>query len=216
MSILLTSTTIRASLGAILLDCLLSEEITYESQVTLYPVETGVEISDHITQGSKKVRISGVISTKDVSSGFGFSSLFGYATDNSAKLIDIVEAMEKMHSDRAIVDIYTNQILYETMAFTSLNISRSADQMGGNWASIKAELIKIRKVSLKTADVPAEEKTAEPAKGRSGETNKPAGKSNASGAESQNGPKPFESTLKRNEGGIRDTFGTAMKIMTGK
>lgn len=182
MSILLRANDNRTVIGAVLLDCLLTEEITYESQVTLYPVETGVEISDHITQGSKRIRISGVVSTADVSGGFGFSSLFGPVVDNSAKLIDVVEAIEKMHEDRQIVSVFTAQLAYDDMAFTNLNISRSADGYGGNWASIKAELIKIRKVSLKTADVPAPETTAEPATGRAGETNKKAGKSSANAA----------------------------------
>jgi hypothetical protein len=189
MSILISTTDKRTQLGAILLDCLLSEEINFESQVTLYPVEDGTEISDHITQGTKRVRISGVISTADISGGFGFSSLFGYATDNSMKFIDVVEEIEAMYKGREMLNIFTAQVYYENMAFTSLNVSRSADGLGGNWASIKAELIKINKVSLKTASVPAPETTAEPATGRSGETNKPAGKStaNASGKDGSQG-----------------------------
>lgn len=181
MSILLSQSDRRTQLGALILDCLLTEEIDFESQVTIYPVEDGTEISDHITQGSKRVRISGVMSTADVSGGFGFSSLFGYASDSSVKLVDVVEAIERMHTARQLVEISTGQIVYPDMAFTNLSISRSADGGGGNWASIKAELIRIRKVKLKTADVPAAETVAAPADGRAGQTNKPAGKSTAAG-----------------------------------
>lgn len=219
MSVILSGKDNRTTLGALLLDCMLTEEITYESLVTLYPVEDGVEISDHITEGSKRVRISGVISTVDISGGFGFASLLGdFTQQTGTKLVDIVEAVEQMHKERILVDVYTAQLIYKDMAFTSLNISRSADQMGGNWASIKAELIRVRKVSLKTADVPAPETTAEPASGRAGETNKPAGKSNAnskagSGKAGQGtyGPEqsPSDRTLtKKGVNGLLDAYKT--------
>lgn len=187
MSAVFMTTDRRTRLGVLLLDVLLTEEVEFESQATLYPVEDGTEISDHITQGAEKIRIGGVVSTADASGGFGIAATLGFGVDNSAKLIDVIEALRTMHKNRELVTVSTGQLVYEQMAFTSLNAQRSADGQGGNWVSVKAELVKIRKVSLKTADVPAPENIIEagPA-GRAGETNKPAGRSTPSGASGAN------------------------------
>lgn len=159
----------RSQLGALVLDVLISEEIDLAAEVTRYPVEDGTTISDHITQGVETVRISGMVSTASVAA-FSFS-----AAPGMVKLVDAVEKLRAMHKARAVVTISTGQMVYKDMAFTSLNAVRTAGERGGNWLSIKGELVKVRKVKLKQAEVPAEP-VAEPAKGRAGQTNKPAGK----------------------------------------
>ena len=86
-----------------------------------------------------------------------------------------------MHADRGVLEVSTGQLLHEDFAFTRMTATRSADADGGNWFSISAELTKVRKVELRTAEVPAEERvsTQDGAKGRSGQTNKPGGKNGA-------------------------------------
>lgn len=183
MSVILTANDRRTMLGVLLLDALLTEEINFDSEVTLYPVEDGTTISDHITEGPERVRIGGVISTADVSGGSGSLSSFGFsASTQVTKLIDVIEALKEMHVARELVEVSTGQLVYRDMAFTHLAAKRSSDGLGGNWVSIEAELIKVNKVRLKTADVPAPETMNAPAAGRGGETNKPAGQSTPSGS----------------------------------
>lgn len=170
----------RTRMGILIFDVLVTETVSFESQVTMYPVEDGAEISDHITEGNEKISLSGVISTADVAGGFGIAAAFGAGVDNSTKLIDVVEALRQMHKDRQLITVSTGQLVYEDRAFTSLTATRTADGAGGNWVSVNAELVKVKKVKLKTADVPAPETTLEPASGRVGETNKPAGRSTPS------------------------------------
>lgn len=187
MSVILTANDRRTMLGVLLLDALLTEEINFNSEVTLYPVEDGTTISDHITEGPERVRIGGVISTADVSGGAGSLSSFGFSASTQAtKLIDVIEALKEMHVARELVDVSTGQLVYRGMAFVSLSAKRSSDGLGGNWVSIEAELIKVNKVRLKTADVPAPETMNAPASGRGGETNRPAGQSTPSGNTSGN------------------------------
>lgn len=178
--IVLSSVDRRTKLGALVLDVLLTEEIDFESQVTLYPVETGVLITDHITRGAEKIRLSGMMSTADLAGGQGTAAAFGFGLDNSSKLVDVIEILRGMHAARAMVEVSTGQMVYKDFAFSSLNAQRTAGGDGGNWLSVKAELIKINKVTLKKADVPPPQTTQEPAAGRAGQTNQPAGKTTPS------------------------------------
>lgn len=156
----------KSELGALELDLLTSEEIDLEGEVTRYPVEDGTIISDHIFQGVEIVRISGVVSEGSVTT-FAFSSALG------TKIADAIEVLKSMHKERALVTVSTGKMVYTDMAFTSLNATRSADGEGGNWLNIRADLMKVNKVTLRTADVPA----AAPASGRAGQTQTPAGRS---------------------------------------
>lgn len=177
MTVVLTQDDRRTKLGVLLLDVLATEELSFPSEVSMYPVEDGTQISDHITQEPERLRLGGLISTADVSGGFGIAAAFGFSTDNSSKLIDVIEALRQMHKARAPINISTGQLVYYDMAFSNLEARRSSDGDGGNWLNVSAELVKITKVKLKTADVPAPENTSGEAAGRAGETNKPGGRS---------------------------------------
>ncbi|WP_424139999.1 phage baseplate protein [Roseomonas chloroacetimidivorans] len=187
----------RSKLGGLILDVLVSEEITLEAEVTRYPVEDGAVISDHITQGVETIRISGLVSTADVMAFSYLSSAVSLFSDNeqpaSTKLVDAVDMLRSMHKARALVTVSTGQMIYTDMGFTSLRAVRSNSDKGGNWLEIQAELTKVRKVTLKSAEVP-ENKAKGAARGRAGATNTPAGKSSptsttgAAGADSQAKP----------------------------
>lgn len=218
MSAVFMFTDRRTKLGVLLLDVLLTEEVDFDGEPTQYPVEDGTLISDHIPEGVERIRIGGVISTADASGGFGIAGALGFGVDRSMKLIDVIEALRKMRKDRALVTVSTGQLVYKDMAFASLNAQRSADDKGGNWLSVKAELVKINKVKLKTADVPAPEATSGAGTaGRAGQTNQPAGRSTPSGTSGGTyGPtqSPSDSTLGvRLRDGVR---GAAPDSLTGQ
>ncbi|PWC26955.1 phage baseplate protein [Teichococcus aestuarii] len=180
----------RTRLGSLVLDVLVSEEVDLVAEVTRYPVEDGTIISDHITQGVETVRISGMVSTASVMA-------FSFAGGGALKLVDAVDMLRSMHKARALVTISTGQMIYTDMGFTNLNAIRSNDERGGNWLQVRGELVKVRKARLRTAEVP-EAPAQAPARGRAGETNKPAGKS--SGTSSQAAPtegQPVNQTFAR-------------------
>ena len=75
-----------------------------------------------------------------------------------SKLIDAVDQMRKMHKERKTFTVVTGLGKYEEMAFTKLSLDRSnSPQTGGQWLTINATLRKIRKVSLKQADLPPDQ-----------------------------------------------------------
>jgi hypothetical protein len=163
--------------GQLVLDALLSEEISLEGEVTLYPIEDGSLITDHIFQGAEKVRISGVVSTDDIAA-------FSLSAGGKTRLVDAIDTLRSMHKERALITVSTGIQQYAEMGIASLKAVRSSDGRGGNFLEINAELVKIRKVKLKTAEVP-EEKATRSAKGRAGQTNTPAGKSSSASTSAQ-------------------------------
>jgi hypothetical protein len=158
----------RSTLGHLQLDVLMKETIEFPSEVTKYPVEDGTpEISDHITQQNETLEIQASISASEL-----LSFEFGTCT---SKLIDAMQQMREMHKARQPIKVVTGLGTYEDMAFTKLSMTRTAGgDAGGSWIDITAQLMKIRKVSLQTTNLPAE-KTADKAKGKTGATESRSG-----------------------------------------
>lgn len=170
----------RSRLGTLVLDVLLTEEISFEAEATKFPVEDGGQpVTDHIVQGPKRLRISGNISTASIEA---FAMLRDTGATGPTKIVDALEALEQMWAARALVDVSTGQLLHRDMAFDGPIVARrSAGGDGGNWLEVSAELVRIRRVKLKTAEAPAAPAAAGTAgdggaKGRAGKTAAKAGK----------------------------------------
>lgn len=161
----------QSKIGYLSLDVLVSESLSLPSEVTKYPVEDGNEdISDHITAGNEELTITGAIAS---------GSIFGieFGSRCYSKMTDAVDQLRTMHKERKTFTIVTGLGKYEEMAFTNLTLDRSnSPQTGGQWLSINATLRKIRKVSLKSADLP-EDKIDGDGKGKGGKTESKGGKS---------------------------------------
>jgi hypothetical protein len=172
--------TSQSQLGALFLDVLVTEQLSLPSKVTAYPIETGDgEISDHITQMQEELTITGAIaasssefSLQNVLRGGSFGIEFG--PQCFTKMIDAIDQLRTMHKDRKPITIVTGLGKYEDMAFTTLTIERSNNkETGGQWLNINTTLRKIKKVTLKTADLPPEKaSTTSGAKGKTGTTEK--------------------------------------------
>jgi hypothetical protein len=163
----------QSKLGYLSLDVLVTENLSLPSKVTEYPVEDGNEdITDHITAGNEELTITGAISS---SGSFGME--FGPLC--YSKMIDAIDQLRKMHKERKMVTVVTGLGKYEDMAFTNLTVDRSnSPNLGGQWLSINATLRKIRKVSLKQADLPPDNaSTTSGTKGKTGGTEKKGGQS---------------------------------------
>ena len=169
----------QSQLGYLSLDVLVTENLSLPSKVTEYPVEDGNEdISDHITAGNEELTITGAIAA-----GSSFGMEFGSLC--YSKMIDAIDQLRKMHKERKVIKIVTGLGKYEDMAFTNLTVDRSnSPNLGGQWLSINATLRKIRKVSLKEADLPPDNaSTTDGAKGKTGGTEKKSGSSGDSASD---------------------------------
>ena len=166
-----------STMGFLALDVLVSENLNMPSEVTKYPVEDGTEeISDHITQNNEELSITGRVSASAVLAiDFGCGQL--------TKLVDAVDQLRSMHKAREPVRISTGLGIYEDMAFTSLSVTRGNGADGGNWLDISADLRKLKKVALKTAELPPDK--ASTTGGAKGKTGKTAAKTGPSGNEAK-------------------------------
>jgi hypothetical protein len=162
-----------SKLGFLSLDILVTENLSLPSEATKYPVEDGSqEISDHITQNNEELSITGRIASSQILS-------FEFGPACHTKMVDAIDQLRSMHKARQPVKVITGLGVYEDMAFTSLSVTRGNGDDGGNWLDISADLRKIRKVAIKTTNLP-EDKATGSASGQTGTTGKPNGKPGSS------------------------------------
>ncbi|OOF52568.1 phage baseplate protein [Rodentibacter trehalosifermentans] len=152
------------TIGALELDALLTESTSLRSQITEYPVEDGTVISDHITKEAETLSLNGVIT----GAGTLFSPSFG-----KVELLVAKEALRELHNARELVTVVTGLDVYSDFAIESLDIERNADD--GERLNISAELRKIKKVQLRTEEMPPEKADGK-TKGKAGQTKAKTGK----------------------------------------
>ena len=149
----------RSEIGTITLDVLLNEEIELGGNVTAYQIEDGSEINDHITIANETLRIVGTV---------GAAEAFSFGT--AYQSLDVIDALKELRNARQLITITTGLMQYTEMAIKHLRFSRSANNGEGNWMELNAEFVKIRKVYLRTAEIPPEQTTTKKAAGKAGKT----------------------------------------------
>ncbi|OZI79917.1 phage baseplate protein [Bordetella genomosp. 2] len=153
----------QSSVGAVTLDALLGETTELNSRATEYVVEDGPPVTDHIVQDSEQLHLSGWITSADL-------TLFG--AQGRSKLVSAKAALRRIHAERLPVTVTTGLDVYVDMAMESCKIERTNE---GEFFSVQCGFRKIRKVALRTADIPPA-KVAVSAKGKAGQTKTNAGK----------------------------------------
>lgn len=106
----------RTSIGSVVLDAVLSEDHTYNSRVTNYPIENGLVISDHIINEPETVQITGVVSD---------TPLYSLAPFNNS--INVFNRLVEIHNRRERITVVTGIKVYTDMVITSLQIPKNVD-----------------------------------------------------------------------------------------
>ena len=101
--------------GAVELDASLEEVHTSENEITQYPVERGVDISDHVRRQPDRVRIRGLVTDTPI-------FLPGF-TGRSA---DAYNQFRRMLDDAELVSVVTTLRQYSDMVVESLEVPRRA------------------------------------------------------------------------------------------
>jgi len=102
------------TVGSITFDNTISEEYSFSSRVTSYPVERGSIISDHIFNMPDTVTLTGLVTD---------TPLNVLATFNRS--ISVFNSLIALHERREVVTVQTGLKRYENMAITSLNVPRT-------------------------------------------------------------------------------------------
>ncbi|WP_454691125.1 phage baseplate protein [Achromobacter aloeverae] len=153
-------------LGAVPLDALLNERLSLKSRATEYPVEDGSPVSDHITQEAEELSITGWVTSAQ-------AQLFA-GTAGRSKMIDARETLRAIQAARQPITVTSGLGVYTDMVMEECDLERTNE---GDHFSISATLKKIRKVTLRQADIPPD-KTSGSASGKAGQTKTNAGKAN--------------------------------------
>jgi hypothetical protein len=175
------------SIGAVPLDALVSEKTSLNSRATDYAVEDGPPVTDHVVQESELLTLDGWVTAAEVSLLGGLvegavsalrtgGSLRGLsAKAGRSKLISAKDALRKIHADRLPITVTTGLDVYVDVVMERCEIGRTNE--GGDRFEISADFKRIRKVTLRQADIPPE-KTSGSAAGKAGQTKTNAGKTN--------------------------------------
>jgi len=103
-----------------LIDCLLSDNHTFDSDVTEFPVESGATISDNIRNKPLVVAMECLISNTPIGELATLRDTISDPSDTAYEL------MIKIRTDRLPVTIRTSLRTYENMALQSLSIPRAS------------------------------------------------------------------------------------------
>lgn len=168
-----------SSVGALPLDALLSEKTSLNSRATSYAVEDGPPVTDHVVQESELLNLDGWVTAADVRllGGLNVRGGLGLPSGDAgrSKLIAAKDALRKIHADRLPITIMTGLDVYADFVMESCSIGRSNGS--GDRFEISATFKRIRKVTLRQADIPPAQ-TSGSATSKAGATRANAGKSN--------------------------------------
>ena len=153
-------------IGAIECDVLIDQEITLNSEVTEHPVEDGFPVHDHVIRRPVKLAMTIAISNMPVT---WYDRLGGNSPD---RMSDAISKLEEIYKAGDPITIATADKLYENMVMTDCRIPKNREN--GKILRVPLEFTQIRKVQVKTADIPAEYVDAL-TKGKVGETKQDAG-----------------------------------------
>lgn len=179
------------SIGTVPLDALLNEKTSLNSRATEYAVEDGPPVTDHVVQESELLTLDGWVTAAEVSllGGLvagaargirGGGPLGGLSAGaGRSKLISAKDALRKIHADRLPITVTTGLDVYVDFVMERCEIGRTNE--GGDRFEISADFKRIRKVTLRQADIPPE-KTSGSASGKAGQTKTNAGKTNGAEA----------------------------------
>lgn len=146
-------------------DVMLSREITFDSEVTEYPVEDGFPVADHVTRKPMKLSMEVICTPTPV-------SFFDTLGVNQNRLTEVTDAVVDIYNRGEPINIITSEALYNDMVMTHAPLPRKVED--GLCLRMQLDFVHVRRVKPKTEDVP-EGSTGSEAEGKSGESEKDSG-----------------------------------------
>lgn len=101
-------------IGTIDLDVTITEQHSYTSRVTSYPVENGTIVSDHIINDPETLTLQAIVTDTPLNA----LAIENRSTDVFNRLIDL-------QKNRELVEVVTGIKVYSSMAITSIEVPRN-------------------------------------------------------------------------------------------
>lgn len=134
------------------LDVTQDETHEWKSDVTLYPVEEGSQISDNIRPLPDKITVTGWITDAPINNEEIELSEAESLGGRASRAFTTFGLLHDLKDQRKLMTVYTKYKTYTDMALQSCNIPRSGNI--GEAITFTMEFINIRLVNTQTVDVP--------------------------------------------------------------
>ena len=132
-------------LSIIEFDAVVSEAHNMTADVTMHPVENGSNITDHIREQPKEITLNGIVSGHPIK----FLASLRVQQD---PVKDAYQTIRDIMEKSLLVDVVTTLTTYESMAVTSVSISR--DAANGNILNASLSLREVRIVNRDEENLP--------------------------------------------------------------
>lgn len=156
------------SIDGIEFDALLDQSMDYEADVPEYPTEKGFSVSDNISLKPENLSMTLYVSDTPVT----WKSRFG---SGNGRVEKVVKQLQDLYFAKKVVTVVTSDAVFDSMAITSISISKSADV--GYAREIPISLKKIIVTESSTTSIPD-------SYGKSGTTGASAGTANTTAGNS--------------------------------
>lgn len=193
-------------IGAIECDVLLEQELTLSSEVTEHPVEDGFPVHDHVIRKARKIAMTIAISNSPVT----WYDRFG--GPNPERMSDAIAKLNELYEAGDPITIVTADKIYENMVMTDCRIGKRVED--GKILKVPLELTQIRKVQVRTAEIP-EEYVDALTKGQAGATEQDAGTAKTDDIGDGAAPDSSNSNSDNGSGGGTGTAGKSKSILKG-
>jgi len=188
------------TVGILNLDASISEDHSYTNDVSMFPIEDGSEITDHVRISPDRITLNGFITNHPVNSlAQNATQIFkavknvvtfkSFSRDDKQSNVEVARDFLLLVSGRKIngekvqpqiVDVTTGLRVYTSMMMTSLSFPR--DVSTGDSLRFTAEFVKIQIVDTETIELPAR---SESVKDIAGSTTDKSNQSTQTAKESQ-------------------------------
>ena len=176
------------SIDGIEFDALLDQSMDYEADVPEYPTEKGFSVSDNISLKPETLSMTLYVSDTPVT----WKSRFG---SGKGRVEKVVKQLQDLYFAKKVVTVVTSDAVFDSMAITSISISKSADV--GYAREIPISLKKIIVTESSTTSIPDSYGKSGTTGASAGTANTTAGNSGSSGS-SGNGGKNGNSDSEKN------------------
>ena len=106
----------KGRVGVVELDVTISENHTFNSRATQFPVETGGDVTDHIINDPDILTLEGIVSDTPL-------NMFSFFT----RSIDAFNRLVDLHERRIPVTVVTGLKVYQNMVMTTLDVPRTIE-----------------------------------------------------------------------------------------
>jgi len=133
---LIFKTNTEKKIGSLVIDAFISETHSRSNAISVYPVENGSDISDHIQEQPKSLSVTGMISP----------------VKDGSNIVSSFLELDKIMKSKEVLTVVSGLKVYTNMIITSLVIPRTAQN--GASLNFSATMNEIRVVSSQAVTIP--------------------------------------------------------------